>query len=173
MSARTPASAMSPAIPWGKLMMGLFLASDAMGFAGLLTAYAVLRAGAASWPDASGILDIPLTALNTAILVGSSYSMTRAEAAARAGHRRGLVGFLALTAAAGAVFLAIQAYEWSHLLHAGVTASRETFAGVFFATTGFHGLHVLAGVGYLAYVLRGARAGRYDGGRTMAVEAAG
>src|SRR5690606_12783020 len=65
------------------------------------------------------------------------------------------VRFIAATAAGGAVFLGMQAYEWSHLIHAGARLDRNpwgdrSFGAYFFLLTGFHGTHVLLGVTTLA-----------------------
>lgn len=157
---------------WGTRMMALFLASDAMGFAALLLAYALIRLRSADWPDPGAVLDVPLTAVNTGILVASSLTMRRAERACAEGDARGLGRFLIVTLAAGAVFLGIQTYEWTHLLAQGLAARSANFYAAFYATTGFHGLHVLAGVLYLGYIFAGVRAGRFGPERPMAVEAA-
>ena len=61
----------------------LFLASEVMLFGSLLSAYALIRGGAATWPDQSAILSVPLGALNTALLVLSSVTIGRAAASLR------------------------------------------------------------------------------------------
>ena len=63
---------------WGKLMMWLFLGSDAMGFGGLLCGYAHLRTADPTWPHPSEILGIPLTAVMTFLLICSSVTMVKA-----------------------------------------------------------------------------------------------
>lgn len=163
---------------WGKLMMWIFLCSDAMSFAGLLAAYGAVRLGSRDWPVPSDVLDIPLTALNTFILICSSVSMVKALSAIRRGDRRGLVGWLLATIAGGATFLGIQAWEWTHLLHEGLTIQsnpfgNSLFGATFYILTGFHGCHVLSGVIYLACIMiKGARGG-YDARNNSPVEIAG
>ena len=142
----------SPLSPnWGKIMMWLFLMSDAMSFAGLLCAYAAVRMGSTVWPVPSSILGVPLTALNTFILICSSVTMVKAVAAIQKGDVVGLKRFLAATMLGGTTFLGIQAYEWTHLIHQGARLTSNPwgtpiFGAAFFVLTGFHGSHVLSGL---------------------------
>src|SRR3990172_7155195 len=134
---RTTASAWgggeSPfAVPWAKLMMWLFLLSDAFTFAAPLTGYAAMRITAGDWPGA-GMKAADFFHVTTVvgpmafILICSSATMAVAVGAARRGDHRTTVRFLALTVLGGLAFLGMQAYEW----------------------TGFHGGHVTSGVIYL------------------------
>jgi cytochrome c oxidase subunit 3 len=160
-SMSTPGAALTNAIrarpSAGKIGMFMFLATDAMGFAGLLVAYAVLRVRADQWPDAHERLAVLQAAAMTAALVTSSCTVTLAARAARAGREGARVGWLLATIALGAAFLGGQAFEYRSLL-AGVGAARmglatDTFAGTFYAVTGYHGLHVLAGLLILVAML--------------------
>jgi heme/copper-type cytochrome/quinol oxidase subunit 3 len=103
-----------------RLGIVVFLVADAASFATLLLSYAVLRAGAASWPTPSTRLSLPLAAAMTALLAASSLTMTRARAAAQAERPGALRLWLALTALGGSGFLAGQAYEYHHLIAGGV-----------------------------------------------------
>jgi len=158
---------------WGKIMMWLFLMSDAMSFAGLLCAYGAVRMSNPLWPVPSTILDVPLTALNTFILICSSVTMVKAVAAIQKGDQKGLRLFLGLTMLGGATFLGIQAYEWTHLITEGLTAPRSLFGATFFALTGFHGCHVFGGVCYLGCILTAAFRGKYSATRWNSVEVVG
>jgi len=140
-------------IPTTKFAMWLFLASEVMFFAGLIGAYIVLRGGAPEWPVVSNILNVPLVAGNTFILIVSSVTMVRAFAAIEDGNQKGMRAMLLATAALGIVFLSIQAMEWSALINEGTTVSTDLFGSVFFTLTGFHGLHVLGGVLALLYTI--------------------
>jgi heme/copper-type cytochrome/quinol oxidase subunit 3 len=159
---------------WGKLMMWIFLCSDAMSFAGLLAAYAAVRMGSADWPVPATRLDVPLTALNTFILICSSVTMVKALSAIRRGSRKGLVLWLLGTMLGGSIFLGIQAFEWTHqIVHQGLTIQSSLFGATFFILTGFHGCHVFSGVIYLfCIMIRGARGG-YTAERNSPVEIAG
>jgi heme/copper-type cytochrome/quinol oxidase subunit 3 len=149
-------------VTWGKLMMWLFLASDAMSFGGLLAAYGAVRMGDPTWGAPGDRLDIPLTALNTFILIVSSVTMVKALAAVQRGDQRGMQRFLGLTALGGVIFLSIQAYEWAHLItHSGFRLDSSNFAATFFICTGFHGMHVFSGVVYILTMLVYSRNGRY------------
>jgi len=150
----------SPLTPesWGKLGMWIFLAGDAMSFGALLAAYGVLRFGSVDWPVPSGILGINLTAFMTFLLIVSSYTMVRALSAVKRGDLAGLKKFLGLTVLGGVMFLGLQAYEWTHLIHEGLgfTTNKwgaSLFGTTFFAITGFHGAHVTGGVIYLSCYL--------------------
>jgi heme/copper-type cytochrome/quinol oxidase subunit 3 len=133
--------------------MWTFLATDAMGFGGLFIAYGILRVRADVWPDARSRLALAPAAAMTFTLLISSLTMTLAT---RASSARGRRGWLLATIALGAAFLAGAALEYRHLLAAaspmGLTA--DAFASTFYVITGFHGLHVLAGVVALAFMLR-------------------
>ena len=131
--------------------MWIFLGSDAMGFGGLLLAYAILRVRAAAWPDPALRFDRPLAAVFTFVLLFSGATMTAAVAMARAGKWPAARWLLWLTAAAGVAFVAGQAVEFQALAsarHLGLTADHA--AALFYVITGYHGLHVLVGVGMLA-----------------------
>ena len=165
----------SPLTPgWGKLMMWIFLCSDAMSFVGLLAAYGAVRIGSPDWPVPSTRLDVPLTALNTFILICSSVTMVKALSAIKRDDRKGLMLGLLGTILGGSTFLGIQAYEWTHLIvHEGLTIQSSLFGATFFILTGFHGCHVLSGVIYLSCIfVKGARGG-YSSEHCSPVEIAG
>ncbi len=169
-----PESYESPLTPgWGKLMMWVFLCSDAMSFAGLLAAYGSVRMFDPNWPDPSAKLGIPLTALNTFILICSSVTMVKGLSAIQHGDRKGLVRFLLLTIAGGLTFLGIQAYEWTHLIEHDLSARTSLFGATFFILTGFHGCHVLSGVIYLSCIAARAARGGYSRENNSPVEIAG
>lgn len=156
-----------------KLAMWIFLLSDWLSFAGLLLAYGILRAGSAVWrhPGEPG-LNIPFTCLLTLVLIASSISVIVANDAAVAADRRRTVIWLGITALGGVLFLTGQYAEWigilhPGLMHEGLVFGHSAYASTFYVITGFHGLHVTAGVIYLLAVLgrtaRGvARAGEVE-----------
>ena len=103
----------SPLTPesWGKLVMWVFLAGDAMSFGGLICGYAALRIGNPEWPVPSTILGVPFTAIMTFLLICSSVTMVKSLEAIKRGDRNGLRKFLGLTVLGGACFLSMQARE--------------------------------------------------------------
>jgi heme/copper-type cytochrome/quinol oxidase subunit 3 len=151
----------SPLTPesWGKLGMWVFLVGDAVGFGVLLAAYGAARATSGDWPIPYEVLGINLTAAMTFLLICSSVTMVKALEWLGQGDRRRCQIYLFLTALGGAIFVSCQAYEWSHLIHAGLHIDgnpwgASLFGTTFFLITGFHGLHVTAGVIYLLLILR-------------------
>ncbi len=187
---------------WGKLGMWVFLAGDAMSFGALLAVYGALRFGAVNWPNPTEALGISLTAVMTFLLICSSVTMVKSLAAMKEGDQAGCVKFLAMTVAGGVIFLGLQAYEWTHLIHEGMKLAENhfivdasgslvghfhegqalaegqmrassLFGTTFYMTTGFHGFHVFSGVVYLSYVLSKAIRGGYSAEDTNGIEIAG
>jgi len=135
------------AVENGVLAMVVFLATETMLFAGLISAYLVLRAGAAAWPPPDQPrLPIAITALNTLVLLASAYAMQRAAGAARVRRRSEAAGWLATTAALGAAFLLVQGVEWIRLVRHGLGVAAGPYGATFYTLIGCHGLHVLAAV---------------------------
>lgn len=152
----------------GKIGMWIFLTTDAMSFSGFLIAYAWMRVKL-DWPNPAEHLGIFLSGIATFLLICSSVSMVLAIDACKARNRQGMLNWLLVTIAGGAIFLGIQAYEYTHLVHQGITLTSfskgtSLFASTFYLVTGFHGLHVATGVGYLICEYLNARKGHYDNG---------
>ncbi len=127
------------------------------------------------------VLNIPLTALNTFLLILSSVAVVLALDAVQKHNQKGLVRWLAVTGVIGATFLGIQAYEYTILIREGLwfgsipewleAAGRtDLFGTTFYAMTGFHGAHVLVGVIMLLIVLVKASRGAYTAEQHMGVE---
>ena len=147
----------------GKLGMWLFIIVDGLSFTGLLIAGIALRAASPEiWPVAGDVLDIPLTAFNTFLLICTSFTMVMALNCVQKGDQTGLKKFLGLTMAGGVVFLGIQVYEYSHFIMVDFLPSTSIYAAIFYVTTCFHGLHVLSGVIYIACILRMAGLNAYS-----------
>jgi len=164
----------------GKVGMWLFLGTDAMSFAGLLIAYGVIRARYhAVWPHPVEALGgVALSGFMTFWLICSSVAMVMSIDACKRRNRKALLTWLGLTILGGAGFLGMQAYEYTHLFHEGITFSSfsegiNLFGSTFFSITGFHGLHVLTGTLYLIYIFKMALDGRFDKGDYNLLEIAG
>lgn len=152
----------------GKIGMWIFLGTDGMSFSGFLIAYAVLRTKL-EWPHPAEHLGIFLSGIATFLLICSSVSMVLAIDACKARNRQAMLNWLLVTIAGGATFLGIQAYEYTHLVSLGITLTNfehgtNLFASTFYLITGFHGLHVATGVGYLICEYLNAKKGNYDNG---------
>ncbi|MEK7206102.1 MAG: heme-copper oxidase subunit III, partial [candidate division NC10 bacterium] len=160
-----------PVVSNAVLGMLMFLAFEAMFFAGLLGVFLVFRLGSTSWPPpGEPYLPIGVTWINTGILVSSAYTMRRAHRAIRDGNRAGLVHGLGLTALLGATFLAVQGSEWIRLVHYGLTLRSGIYGATFYTLIGCHGVHVLAAVLWLAAVLLLATRGRFSPERHVGVQ---
>ncbi|MFL2932075.1 MAG: heme-copper oxidase subunit III [bacterium] len=163
---------------WGKLGMWIFLAGDAMSFGTLLAGYALLRGSSENWPVPMEVLGINLTAFMTFLLIVSSVTMVKGLEAIKNGDNKGLVKFLSYTILGGAIFLGLQAYEWTHLIQSGLYIAENPhgdalFGATFYAITGFHGLHVTGGVIYLCFIAYRAKAGKYSSTNWNEVEIVG
>lgn len=142
--------------------MTIFLASEAMLFAGLIAGYIVLRLSSPAWPPYPDLPALPvlLTGINTIFLISSSVTYHMAEVAVKKG-KRGLP-WLAATVFLGSLFLGIQAYEWYHMHHLGLWFNTGgAYGASFFVLTGFHGLHVFIGVLMIAFALLRQLGGAY------------
>jgi cytochrome c oxidase subunit 3 len=158
----------------GKVGMWMFLVSDALTFGCLLAVYGAMRIGSSDWPNPATILDIPLTAFNTFVLICSSVTMVLAVAAVRQRDQKKLERNLLGTIIGGIIFLSIQAYEWTHLIkHEGMSLRKDLFSATFFSITGFHGFHVTCGVIYLMVILAKAKRGAFNNPDNTRVEIAG
>jgi len=162
-----------PPVHRGKFAIWLFLATEVMFFTGLIGTYIVLRMGTPEWPDPEERLNVPITALNTFFLICSSATMVKAVEAAMKGTRSGILRWLGLTILIGSIFVSIQAYEYIELIHAGRIPSLDLFYSTFYAMTGFHGMHVSAGVVWLICVWIAALRGKIPQQKYMTVELAG
>jgi heme/copper-type cytochrome/quinol oxidase subunit 3 len=149
-----------PGMPPLKFAMWLFLASEIMFFAGLIVTYISIRFTTATWPVVSDILNVPLVAANTFILIVSSVAMVLAFEAVEHGNQR-FSYYLLATAVLGLIFLGIQAFEWNELIHEGIRPSTDLFGATFYTLTGFHGLHVAGGVIWILFTTVKAFRGGY------------
>ncbi len=137
----------------GKLGMWVFLFSDAMMFAAIVVTYAMLRSLDPAWPDPKTRLDINLTGVFTFVLICSSVTMVMGLLAAQEGNLAGARKYVALTILGGAGFLGFQTFEWTHFLGHGSGPRTDLFYATFFTLTGFHGFHVLSGLGVLGWMI--------------------
>jgi heme/copper-type cytochrome/quinol oxidase subunit 3 len=148
-------------VPSGVLAMVLFLSTEVMFFAALISAFLVLKAQTLGWPPfGQPRLPVLVTGLNTALLLASGWTMHRALGSVGRGEGSGL-RWLGLTALAGTLFLGIQGYEWVQLLRFGLTVQSSLYGATFYTIVGAHGLHVAAALVVLFVVLARTWGGRY------------
>jgi heme/copper-type cytochrome/quinol oxidase subunit 3 len=154
-----------------KLGMWLFLVTEVMLFSALIGA--LLNARMRSPADANEVLNIPITGVNTFILIISSFTVVMALQSAQDGKQGQLRLFMLATLALGATFLSIQVVEYRQLLHEGFTPSTNPFSGAFFTTTGLHGFHVFIGLLLILWLLPQAFRGRFGPHNYMRLEVFG
>jgi cytochrome c oxidase subunit 3 len=164
-------------VPWGKAMMWIFLLSDTFIFGCFLTSYMTVRSSTTvEWPNPSHVFalniggaEVPLIliAIMTFVLITSSGTMAMAVNFAYRRDRVNAAALMFVTAAFGEMFVGMQAFEWSKLILEGVRPwgnpmGAAQFGSTFFMITGFHGLHVTAGVIYLVVIAIRLLRGHYE-----------
>ena len=132
-----------------RLAMWLFLASEIMMFGAFIAAYTVLWMSA---PSGEGTafdkhhLSWKIACFNTGVLILSSFTMVRSVHAISKGNRGKCEDYMIATAALGALFLCVKAYEYGLKFADNIGPDTNVFYGCYFLMTGFHGIHVLIGV---------------------------
>jgi len=134
-----------------KLGIWLFLSSEVMLFGSLFSSYILLRIGASSWPSGSDVLNVPLGALNTIILITSSVTMVLAWVALREKNWRNHKIMLGLTILCALIFLVIKYFEYTAKFSHGIYPSTSTYFGIYFTLTGLHAIHIIGGIIVLLY----------------------
>ena len=152
------------------LGMVIFLGSWAMMFGSLFFAYGMVRARSNAWPPPDlPELPLALPGLNTAVLAASSVILQLGVRWLRLGKLTRVGPALAASLALGTLFVSLQAVTWRSLFEEGLTPSGGPYPSVFYALTCFHALHVLVGIGALAWLCRGAFVGKYTAARFLPV----
>jgi cytochrome c oxidase subunit III len=147
-----------------------FLLSESLMFGALFVVYLSYRGGAAQWPPEGTEVELILPAINTVILVASSFVIHLGDSAVKRNDIPGLRKWYGLTALMGTIFLVGQVYEYANL---GYGLSENLFSNLFYIMTGFHGLHVLLGVLLiLGVVWRSRKEGHYSDHKHTGVEMA-
>jgi cytochrome c oxidase subunit III len=180
---------------YGKIMMWYFLLSDAFTFSGFLIAYGALRFSSQFWPAPDlvfaavpffeGHYPLIFVTFMSFALIFSSVTMVRAVQEGHRENKDGVVKWMIATIIGGSIFLGCQAFEWTHLMHEGMTIFTDpfgpqglvhlvdgnfpegaamgppAFGALFFFITGFHGFHVFSGLVFLAIIAINAASGLY------------
>jgi heme/copper-type cytochrome/quinol oxidase subunit 3 len=155
-----------------RLALLFFMAAEVMFFAALVSALFVLRVGMGAWPPPlEPRLPVGVTTVNTLVLLASSVSLVAALRALRRRQHPRFVRMLALTSALGALFLAVQGYEWIRLIGFGLTLSSSVYGATFYSLIGLHGLHVLGALVWLLATTALAARARFRDGRIVPVQA--
>ncbi len=133
----------------------VWLSQELMFFAALFAMYFTVRQVTLpdSWPPDDVHLNIPFASVNTLVLVSSSLTCQLGVFAAERGDVKGLRKWFVITYLMGAFFVAGQVFEYTELVHEGLTLSSSPYGSVFYLTTGFHALHVTGGLIAFLFVL--------------------
>jgi heme/copper-type cytochrome/quinol oxidase subunit 3 len=143
----------------GVLGMSLFILTEIMLFAGMISSFTIVRASAAIWPPPDQPrLPIEATALNTLALFLSGILLFVAQrrfAENRQSARTPLIASIAL----GAFFVVFQGWEWASMLAQGLTLTSSILGSFFYLIIGTHAIHAIVAIGILVHVWR-----RLEGG---------
>ena len=154
MTARLPASRRRRIADNGVIGMLIFVGTEIMFFAGLVSAFTIAKTTAiGGWPPA-GQPRLPLeqTALNTIALMLSGVALYWAHRKFVASARSALWPLVA-SMALGAFFVLAQGAEWVALIREGLTMTTSTHGAFFYLIVGMHGLHAVIALGLLAWML--------------------
>lgn len=150
-----------------------FIASEAVFFVLLLVSYVVFNSRSGEGPNADSALDATRTGAFTVCLLLSSVTFWFAEQALRARKQIHFRRWLTLTILLGATFMLGQMWEYYGLITTNITVDLNLFAATFFTVTGFHGLHVTAGLVALGIVLALAYSDSFSSKRQSVLSAVG
>jgi cytochrome c oxidase subunit 3 len=170
------------------LGMWIFLITEIMFFGGMFAAYTIYRSAYPTvFAIASTSLDVVVGAINTCVLLLSSFTMVMAVRAGQIGQRNKIIFFLIITLIFGCVFLGVKAYEWTnkyeehhmpgqaafHLDGTQLQGPAKLFFSLYFAMTGLHALHMVVGVGILTFIILETRKGKYSADYYTPIDIAG
>jgi heme/copper-type cytochrome/quinol oxidase subunit 3 len=136
-----------------KLVMKLFIASEAFFFLSLMVAYVYFWQATHFREEALQRLDMRISGLFTMLLLSSSLTFFLSERAHARQDFKGVALWLSATVILGLAFLFGQAHEYYKLISKDFTLSTNEFGTSFYTLTGFHGLHVLLGLIFLGIIL--------------------
>ena len=165
------------------LGMWAFLVTEILFFGGLFISYMVYRNMFPTvFAEASHHLNVPLGAINTGVLLGSSLTMALAVHAAQEGRRAATLKFMAFTLFLGCVFLSIKGFEYAHkfeehifpgagFMYDGPDArNAQLYFVLYFMMTGVHALHMIIGIGVLSVMMVFTARGKYSAEYNAPVE---
>jgi cytochrome c oxidase subunit 3 len=142
-----------PVVSNGVMGMLLFVFTEVMLFAGLISAHVIFMSSQVGqlWPP-PGQPRLPFaeTAVNSAALMVSGGILVLAHLAFRVDPRRALIP-LGMAVALGAFFVAFQGMEWLGLLREGLTLRSSTYGAFFYLIVGAHALHAVAAISCLGW----------------------
>ena len=162
-----------------KIGMWLFIATEILLFGGLFVGFGMMQNRyPAEFIEAHGHLDVRQGALNTIVLLISSWTMVMAVHSASTNNTKKIVSYLWMTIACACIFLVVKYFEYEHKFHDGLlpgyfythgaedlvkgTHGQATFFAFYFMMTGLHGIHILVGIGFLLWLVMRAKRGDFN-----------
>ena len=172
------------------LGMWVFLSTEVLFFGGLFMTYTLNRS---AYPEifavASKSINLTLGAINTVVLIASSFTMAMSVWASQTGKRKLVTLFLLATLVLGSVFLGIKAVEYHEKFvehhvpgrdfnfepgaSVATNAHAQLFFSLYFGMTGLHALHMVVGAGLLIWLIRESLGGRFTPSYHTPVELVG
>jgi cytochrome c oxidase subunit 3 len=170
------------------LGMWIFLITEVMFFGGMFLAYSIYRT---KFPEvfavASTSLNVIIGAVNTVVLLCSSFTMVMAVRASALGKRKAIVMWLIFTLIFGLTFLGVKAYEWNekfelhhvpgfanfHLNGVEQQGAAQIFFALYFCMTGLHAMHMVVGVGILSWLVWASHRGKFTSDYMTPVDISG
>jgi heme/copper-type cytochrome/quinol oxidase subunit 3 len=132
-------------IPTGRLAIWWVLASEVVIFGGLLASYIMHRIGHPEFGDYASHTNTTIGAINTFVLLTSSYFAVRAHNEAEHGRGAMAAKWLYATCGGALMFLIIKSYEWTHEIKEGFTITANAFWSFYYTAAGLHACHVIGG----------------------------
>lgn len=181
-------STMEQQVDASKIGMWLFLVTEILLFGGLFVGFGIMQSKfPEAFFEAHHHLDRNLGALNTVVLLISSFTMVMGVYSAQKGNRKALIAFLLLTLICAGIFLGVKYFEYSHKFHEGLLPGKYyshqgdtvpgghqfMFFSFYFMMTGLHGLHILGGMAAIAWVMVKAIKGQFTPGYYTPVDLVG
>ncbi len=131
----------------------VYLMTDCILFATLFAVFAVLRTATADGPSGADLFDLNFVLIETMILLISSFTVGLAVLGAERGLKKQSIVWLILTFLLGAAFLALELWEFNHLIAEGHGWQQSAFLSSYFVLVGTHGLHIAVGLIWMAVVI--------------------
>jgi cytochrome o ubiquinol oxidase subunit III len=132
----------------------VYLMTDCLLFGSLFATFAVLRNNTFGGPGAAELFSLPFVLTETLILLTSSFTCGLAILSARNRQKKQVIFFLCVTFILGLAFLGLELHEFNNLYHEGNSWRRSGFLSAFFTLVGTHGLHISAGLIWMAVTIR-------------------
>ena len=170
----------------GKQGIWLFMATEIMMFGGLFVGYFIYRKMFPEvWVEGGALLDWKLGALNTVVLLVSSFTMAQAVTQTMRGNNKTALINVYITTACAFIFMIVKYFEYSHKVHVGLfpgfgmwsfegaTENLRLFFSFYFVMTGLHGLHILIGIGLMFWLIKRLKNNEFSKDYYIAVEGVG